>query len=1272
MVIRDSVTKKFDNDLQTTGSNSSIAPVTPQTLKSNERFGKTRSFWEPGFTRNYNDIYPRDSYVNLQNESRLTVYDPYDYSNPSQELYDMEIGADTEYKSGFEHETNKDNISIQLGVIGHKDPQFREITKNTGYFFINDTDKMQYIRNNMVMENAKFVQQYWNRNLNKYDGSTIITTYNNSDIGCETPLARVIKDQLGVDIYNDRQARGGNPKKFKILITGFFLTVDLQAVIAGTGVENVEKLVKSGRRLTVESSKKTKGANTRDLIETKLFFTRDRTEYQVFIDLRDASGVATSAKELLKQTNISTDTKTSLDDYKSKMDEGFAKFPHDFVKYGMGDVFDVHKGLITHKENSIRQFVCDPDGSIKKPYLLVKKKIVDLTGDNGSPDDVIKQLASDFGVFPETGGAIDNVLFDNAVLNHINEIFNTKIDSIYDSLSWFKYVATVVRRSLAFNQNKQTIYKEVWDEKEQKYVFKDVDITNMPDVYLNITQGGRFVNMAPTTNDLTEMIRKMLNVDAIDTHKLAGILMDQDLSSCYGKGMRTTNVYFGDARIKYSVHSPEHQNEVVFKKLLRKSDFNKFIVEYQENEGITLEMFYKYFYKKGVLPTEGWLCVISTKEMLEYSQLFFVSKPKSKENDHLSFKTIDDNLINVGDTIKAISNDKTSIFTHEIINSVFNEGCAELVDSMKGERHKDFFKKVRVTAFESYLKTNEKLFLKELLGSIIHRCEFNIKHEENKSESKIDYEIVDEARTIHEKAKGLLINQFDDKKRGIKEYTYHVSPNINATISTTLGELAVNDLVARRKKYKSLGKAHEDYYIQGILKLFINTFYGIQASVYFTASNAIVGNNITMKPRVMTFLMERSTFSGSTITDGAMYRVDIFPDLEKIRSLMDSNFNPWDIVRDTGLDDKGQACYKMPEILEYRDKNGNYKKHKFPTTNQIMGYTIKELIDHGEVSGVLYQSLLVEEPDGKEVIYSDLTYADKMFKDEPKELVKLKDHIDSKYHNWIGAKNHKAVTDLDTVMLEYFNEYWGHLMDCRIFQYDLERKMYFNAGDELTQGGGDYKIRELIRKRGAESKKNFMDENGNDYETTPSKELFKSMRDHDGGLSTLIPLPKYMIKNGIGKSGYLNAKKGKHNTHLELGDGIAVIEAAHMAPAAVKFKNAEIDKAVMSKLDKIHDDYGIGRAGIALVLKNGELFIDRIKMNNLMSKLSICDSVEEVGKIFNNIRRSISRALDSQAYADYLTDIIEKDKAVCSYNGFSINIKKWNKGRVIRNKYLDY
>ena len=1237
---------------------------------------KTSLFRNSIFINRYNKVYPRDSNNNLKQMAAIKDFNPV-YCNPNVQ-YDMELGIDTEYVSSYP-ETNKRNISLQLAVIGHDGlGQFRENVKDQGYFMINNSPEARYIKSLMIENgNGEFAAKYWknDENLIIYDAKTKIGVYDQTKPEAKTPLGRVLEDTLGCDIVS-RDAIQGTPTPYRILIGGFFLTVDIQALVECTGIEEVEGSVNSGRRLTVD-----RGANgrTKSFLETELFFKRDGEEFQVQLDLRDSSGVARSFKDLLEKANMGTTTKKSLDQYKSTMDVGFSQLPDEFVKYGMGDARDSHIGLVEHKKGAIKQFISDDNGNPSLKFLLVKRNAVDFSGDMDSIEKTVKALAENYGVFPETGGAIDNVLFENSVLKTVDKIIIEQGGtSLYDNLEWFKRCSNAIMRSLEHNRNKNELYKEV--KRNGIASFEHTDMTNIVDAYLNLTQGGRFINMNPLGNTLGEAVSKSFK-GRVEFTSIAKILIDQDLSSCYGKGMESTAIFFGDARIKYSIASEGHQNVVVLKKLLDRRDYKAFTDLMAQNGGITLGMFIQYIYNKKLLPQEGWLAVVSTKEELLYDQSFFVSKPVSNFVDHhtLPENVIEDNFINDSTTMKAMGNDATSMYLREIINSVINEGCMDFIGTMSCDQRDDFLSKVMVTSFDTYLKPDEKEYYRELMGSIISLAQQDVYALEHRKDGKNSDDAVKILNASIETANTGLV------QNGVTRIYDYVNNYINACFSTTLGDLAITVLVQRRKKYKKLGKAHKDYYIQGILKEFINTFYGIQASVFFTSSNAIVGNNITMKPRVMTYMMERATISGSTITDGCIHRVDLFPDLEKIEEITGSPINPWNIVRELVVEE-GVGRYRYPNIIGPRDSQGNYKEYEFPLTKKVMGHEILELRNHGELGGVQFQTLIVRDPNDNIILYSDLKYANEIFKDEPELLEILTESVgEDKYIIGSVDESIKSVTDFDSIWLKYIRKHFAHVMPEKFYKYEFERKMYFKGGDEVLQGGGDYRIKypvikgvgeivveSLIRKRGGESNKVFKDHNGDVCEQSPAHELFNNIQNEDGSINEFVKLPKPKIKNGIAKTGYINTRKKKHNSHVKLGDGIAVVETGHMAIPAVKYRTKAIHDKVNLLLTNVQKDFGIGKCGVAIVKRDGVLVIDKERLNRLMVELSNAKDTDVVTTKFKTLRTIIGRTLKCVEYAEYVQELIETDKAACSFNGLKHDLKKWNKGRKIMIGFIQY
>lgn len=83
----------------------------------------------------------------------------------------------------------------------------------------------------------------------------------------------------------------------------------------------------------------------------------------------------------------------------------------------------------------------------------------------------------------------------------------------------------------------------------------------------------------------------------------------------------------------------------------------------------------------------------------------------------------------------------------------------------------------------------------------------------------------------------------------------------------------IGPLIERRKETK-LGKKLGDKQLGAedtMLKLFINTLYGVFASPFFPISNAVIANNITDKARLGAWMMAKALGSRQSITDGGFY-----------------------------------------------------------------------------------------------------------------------------------------------------------------------------------------------------------------------------------------------------------------------------------------------------------------------------------------------------------------------------------------------------------------
>ncbi|AUT00884.1 hypothetical protein CLI64_11015 [Nostoc sp. CENA543] len=67
---------------------------------------------------------------------------------------------------------------------------------------------------------------------------------------------------------------------------------------------------------------------------------------------------------------------------------------------------------------------------------------------------------------------------------------------------------------------------------------------------------------------------------------------------------------------------------------------------------------------------------------------------------------------------------------------------------------------------------------------------------------------------------------------------------------------------------------------QEILKLFVNTSYGVSASPYFSVGNTVLANNITARARVGAWMLNKALHTRQSITDGGFYSLLHVPTLK--------------------------------------------------------------------------------------------------------------------------------------------------------------------------------------------------------------------------------------------------------------------------------------------------------------------------------------------------------------------------------------------------------
>lgn len=144
--------------------------------------------------------------------------------------------------------------------------------------------------------------------------------------------------------------------------------------------------------------------------------------------------------------------------------------------------------------------------------------------------------------------------------------------------------------------------------------------------------------------------------------------------------------------------------------------------------------------------------------------------------------------------------------------------------------------------------------------------------------SIVGYRVVDECPTL---------DSWVDEVIGCKG-VYTGSDNGSRTIKDTRTrkwyrlslESYIGRLVDWRNECKSLGASDPNMKaLSNVLKLVINSTYGVLASVYFQESNSVIANQITSHCRCEVWMLAKSLGLRQTITDGGLYEPWRVPNL---------------------------------------------------------------------------------------------------------------------------------------------------------------------------------------------------------------------------------------------------------------------------------------------------------------------------------------------------------------------------------------------------------
>ena len=315
-------------------------------------------------------------------------------------------------------------------------------------------------------------------------------------------------------------------------------------------------------------------------------------------------------------------------------------------------------------------------------------------------------------------------------------------------------------------------------------------------VYLAKTNGGRCYNnrsLEPSIN---------------------GVLIDIDIASCYGKGLRFQEYPLGRPVIlEYNIDS--NCNEYL--------NIKEFLQKYEH-----------------LLIPGLWMCRITTSEQLSFKQDYFQSwyPPKSLAKIiETETMTLD---IDHDERTELLEGDYTKIFSNEINLGVLQSDGLEWIKTCLNKKEREEFVTKCLIITSGFYPSNTRC------GSMNEFKNRLSKHDQ-KNESNI-------------------ITKYNEC-----EIHKHIRES-HVWYSVNIGDIIIDKLLEIRQSYNK-NKPSESS-MNRFIKLIINTIYGDLVSPYFTIGNTIVGNNITARARSMAWYMEKGLHGTQTITDGCCFELN--------------------------------------------------------------------------------------------------------------------------------------------------------------------------------------------------------------------------------------------------------------------------------------------------------------------------------------------------------------------------------------------------------------
>jgi hypothetical protein len=349
--------------------------------------------------------------------------------------------------------------------------------------------------------------------------------------------------------------------------------------------------------------------------------------------------------------------------------------------------------------------------------------------------------------------------------------------------------------------------------------------------YLIKVDGGRCRNNRPT--------------DTVDS----GVLADIDIQGCYGNGLKNQVYPLGTPiTIGYPLGS-------------------------KHNDYDTLASFRKKY--ESLLVPGLWIARVSTREgyRLKCKQDILASWLPPKDLSQLPTDTEMEStdiwwdIDNVG---------VVKIFNNEVVHAIITHDFLQWLDNVASRnQRREMMDNLVVEATMFYPKQLECTSVTDLITrNYTHKGKNQSSLEVTNNRVKTVLDEIDTYTGLpyQLKSSAMQLVSVNYKKQNTEEECYY-------WYGINLSDLLLSSLLMER------GKHAKKTPMNNLMKLIINTIYGIMVSPFFAVGNVVVGNNITARARTLAWYMEKGLHIHQSITDGGVFNLNqvVYPKEAKKR-----------------------------------------------------------------------------------------------------------------------------------------------------------------------------------------------------------------------------------------------------------------------------------------------------------------------------------------------------------------------------------------------------